>query len=188
MQQLIDNHCLPLKVNHTPQTMSHGWERDGFSLTCTVLNRFSPAPFPQTHLGRRCDVCVRVSRLFLPRTYLIDTYMAARGGRAVTSLVPISRLFMPKHTYLQMTVIVLFSAQCELPACLSPSSPQLSSLIMYLFSTRRRCVYRYSGEISGFHSNRSQSEWVLRYPSPSNHIQEGARAIITSKTEWQMPD
>lgn len=119
--------------------------------------------------------------------HLIDTYMAESVMRAITSLVPISRVFMPKHTYLQMTVIVLFSAQCELPlrvpACLSPSSPLLSSLIIYLFSTRHGCVYRYSREISGFHSNHFQSEWVLRYPSPSNHIQEGAWAIITSKTE-----
>lgn len=53
--------------------------------------------------------------------------MTASVMRAITSLVPISRVFVPKHTYLQMTVIVLFSAQCELPlrvpACLSSSSP-----------------------------------------------------------------
>lgn len=64
---------------------------------------------------------------------------------------------------------------------IAPPHPLCSALLIYLFSARHGCVYRYSWEIFGSDSNHSQSEWVLRYPSPSNHIQEGARVIITSK-------
>lgn len=94
-----------------------------------------------------------------------------------------------KLAYLRRSVIILFSTHgCVLThsgrfyrSFFSSSRFLCSALLIYLFSTRHGCVYRYSWEIFGSNSNHSQSEWVLRYPSPSNHIQEGAGAIITSK-------
>lgn len=75
MQQLIDNHCLPLKVNHTPQTMSHHWEWGRLFTYMPFLNRFSPArfsqadPTPETFLSDRSRRIV--SFFFIP----LNTYI-----------------------------------------------------------------------------------------------------------------
>jgi len=108
--------------------------------------------------------------------------------RAITSRAPISSVFMPKYTYLQMTVIVLFSAQCELPpwvpARLSPSSPPRErSYNIFVFYKARMCLQVLMGDFWIPFKSFPVRVGAKIPPSPGNHIQEGARAIITSKTE-----
>lgn len=50
-----------------------------------------------------------------------------------------------------------------------------------LFFTKVVCDFRYPWEISWSDSHLFLSKWVLRYRSPSNHVQEGIGPIITSK-------
>lgn len=53
-QQLIDNHCLSLKVNHTPQTLSHNGEWDGFLLVRPSYTDFPPARCSRPGLTLKC--------------------------------------------------------------------------------------------------------------------------------------
>lgn len=50
-----------------------------------------------------------------------------------------------------------------------------------LFFAKVVCGFRYPWEISWSDSHLFLSKWVLRYRSPSNHVQEGIGPIITSK-------
>lgn len=86
-------------------------------------------------------------------------------------LVPVSRVFMPKHTYLQMMVIVLLSAQCELPlrvpACLSLFSSAELSYNIFVFYKARMCLQVLRGDF-----------WI---PFKSFPVRVGAKIPITQQ-------
>lgn len=85
--------------------------------------------------------------------------------------VPVSRVFMPKHTYLQMTIIVLLSAQCELPlrvpACLCLLSSAEHSWNIFVFYKARMCLQVLRGDF-----------WI---PFKSFPVRVGAKIPITQQ-------